>query len=189
MQASRVRAPEREFVSARKEETHAMARKFNPTGLGSRARVFHGNAHHTSGGLMTHKLDRNKYGRIVSKQKSEKGKKAFEVNPSMKIWRDAMLKHGIKGPAALKDNPQLLAKVRVTYNDLKRIFKEATVRLGLTAEDLKNQPGSRQHALILYEKKAGLPTTGAAAAAAGVPSTPAPSFSNAPSSTPERSPH
>ena len=34
--------------------------------VGSRAEVFHGNAHHTSGGLTKKALRKNKHGRIVS---------------------------------------------------------------------------------------------------------------------------
>jgi hypothetical protein len=43
--------------------------------VGSRAEVMHGTAHHTSGGLTKHHLKYNKWGRIVSKAKSEKAKK------------------------------------------------------------------------------------------------------------------
>lgn len=43
--------------------------------IGSRAEVMHGTAHHTSGGLTKAHLKYNKWGRIVSKRKSEKAKK------------------------------------------------------------------------------------------------------------------
>lgn len=38
---------------------------------GSRAKVYHGGAEMTSGGLRKDDLERNKYGRIVSKKKSQ----------------------------------------------------------------------------------------------------------------------
>lgn len=43
--------------------------------IGSRAQVMHGTAHHTSGGLTKGDLKYNKYGRIVSRKKSEKARK------------------------------------------------------------------------------------------------------------------
>ena len=43
--------------------------------VGSRAQVMHGNAHHTSGGLLKKSLKKNKWGRIVSRKKSRSAKK------------------------------------------------------------------------------------------------------------------
>ena len=43
--------------------------------VGSRAKVMHGNAHQTSGGLTKKSLRRNKRGRIVSRKKSASAKK------------------------------------------------------------------------------------------------------------------
>lgn len=43
--------------------------------VGSRAQVMHGTAHHTSGGLTKGDLKYNKWGRIVSRKKSQKAKK------------------------------------------------------------------------------------------------------------------
>ena len=43
--------------------------------IGSRAEVFHGNAHHTSGGLEKSDLLKNKRGRIVSAKKHKTAKK------------------------------------------------------------------------------------------------------------------
>lgn len=45
------------------------------TRIGTRAQVMHGTAHHTSGGLTKGDLKYNKWGRIVSKAKSQKAKK------------------------------------------------------------------------------------------------------------------
>jgi hypothetical protein len=45
---------------------------------GSRAQVMHGTAEQTSGGLKKHHLKYNKFGRIVSKKKSEQGKTALK---------------------------------------------------------------------------------------------------------------
>ena len=42
---------------------------------GSRARAYHGNGHHTSGGLTKKDLIKNKHGRIVSKKKYLTAKK------------------------------------------------------------------------------------------------------------------
>lgn len=47
--------------------------------LGSRAAVYHGNAHHTSGGLTKSDLVMNKHGRIVSRRKMALGKKAIKT--------------------------------------------------------------------------------------------------------------
>lgn len=43
--------------------------------IGSRAQVMHDTAHHTSGGLTKGDLKYNKWGRIVSRKKSEKARK------------------------------------------------------------------------------------------------------------------
>lgn len=43
--------------------------------VGSRAEVFHGNAHHTSGKLSKKDLMKNKHGEIVSKKKHFQAKK------------------------------------------------------------------------------------------------------------------
>ncbi len=45
--------------------------------VGSKAQVWHGTAHHTSGGLTKKDLMKHK-GRIVSKKKHALGKKAFK---------------------------------------------------------------------------------------------------------------
>lgn len=47
--------------------------------VGSRAEVFHGNAKHTSGGLMKKDLIKNKHGRIVSKKKHNLEKKTMRL--------------------------------------------------------------------------------------------------------------
>ena len=46
--------------------------------VGSKAKVFHGNADKTSGGLRKEDLMQNKHGRIVSVKKHEQGKVAIE---------------------------------------------------------------------------------------------------------------
>jgi len=48
------------------------------TTIGSRAQVFHGTAHHTSGGLTRKDLKKNKHGRIVSVKASAAGRKALK---------------------------------------------------------------------------------------------------------------
>ena len=48
--------------------------------VGSRAQVWHGNAHHTSGGLYKKDLKKNKAGRIVSKKASAHSKKLYKKN-------------------------------------------------------------------------------------------------------------
>lgn len=52
--------------------------------IGSRAEVMHGTAHHTSGGLTKKDLKYNKHGKIVSRKKSELGKRV-----GLKRLRDA----------------------------------------------------------------------------------------------------
>ena len=46
--------------------------------VGSRVQVYHGTAHHTSGGLTRKDLFMNKRGRIVSRKASAAGKKALK---------------------------------------------------------------------------------------------------------------
>jgi len=46
--------------------------------VGTRAQVWHGTAHHTSGGLTRNDLKQNKHGRIVSRRASAAGKKALK---------------------------------------------------------------------------------------------------------------
>lgn len=53
--------------------------------IGSRAKVFHGNAHHTVGGLVKSDLIRNKRGRIVSRRKHRSAKK-----------QNNLVKHGFR---------------------------------------------------------------------------------------------
>ncbi len=47
--------------------------------VGSKAQVWHGTAHHTSGGLTKKQLMRTKAGRIVSRRKHALGKKALKT--------------------------------------------------------------------------------------------------------------
>lgn len=54
---------------------HIVAGGSRVPAVGSRAAVMHGTAKHTSGGLTRANLKYNKWGRIVSKRKSEKAKK------------------------------------------------------------------------------------------------------------------
>jgi DVNP family len=46
--------------------------------IGSKAEVYHGSAHHTSGGLTKKDLLKNKHGRIVSRKQQAAGKKAIK---------------------------------------------------------------------------------------------------------------
>jgi hypothetical protein len=45
--------------------------------IGTKAQVWHGSAHHTSGGLTKKQLMMTKHGRIVSRRKHALGKKAL----------------------------------------------------------------------------------------------------------------
>lgn len=45
--------------------------------IGSKAQVFHGTAHHTTGGLTRKELFQNKRGKIVSRKQAAAGKKAY----------------------------------------------------------------------------------------------------------------
>ena len=45
--------------------------------IGSKAQVFHGTAHHTTGGLTRKDLTQNKRGKIVSRKQAAAGKKAY----------------------------------------------------------------------------------------------------------------
>jgi hypothetical protein len=49
---------------------------------GSRAQVYHGTAHHTSGGLQKKDIKMNKWNRLVSKAKSMKAKKENRLEKS-----------------------------------------------------------------------------------------------------------
>lgn len=50
--------------------------------VGSRAEVWHGTAHHTSGGLTKSDLFQDKYGRIRSKAASAAAKRTFNRKPT-----------------------------------------------------------------------------------------------------------
>jgi hypothetical protein len=65
--------------------------------VGSRAKVWHGTAHHTSGGLTKKDLMKNKHGEIVSKKKHAKAKSAMKKckNPFSLVLK-AMKAAGIK---------------------------------------------------------------------------------------------
>ena len=54
---------------------HIAGKKFDEL-VGSRAQVWHGTAHKTSGGLIKSHLLKNKHGRIVSKRKHKSAKRA-----------------------------------------------------------------------------------------------------------------
>lgn len=67
--------------------------------VGSRAQVFNGTAHHTSGGLVKKDLKKNpKSGEIVSKDKAKGEKK----NPWIKAVAKAKKELGIKGFALVQ---------------------------------------------------------------------------------------
>jgi len=62
--------------------------------IGSRIEVFHGKAHHTSGGLTKKDLKKNRFGRIVSKKASLESKKRFYANPALqKKFKEAQNKY------------------------------------------------------------------------------------------------
>jgi hypothetical protein len=76
--------------------------------LGSKAQVFHGTAHHTSGGLTRKELIKNKRGKIVSRKQAAAGKKAFSrlaklgyapKKGSFKLFSKKTRKAGRKGGA------------------------------------------------------------------------------------------
>ena len=49
--------------------------------IGSKAEVFHGTAHHTTGGLQKKDLAKSKWGKIVSKKQQQLGKKLAQKFP------------------------------------------------------------------------------------------------------------
>lgn len=56
--------------------------------VGSRASVYHGNAKHTSGGLIKSDLKKSRSGSIVSKKNSARAKR--KESPLLKMWRQAV---------------------------------------------------------------------------------------------------
>lgn len=81
------------------------------SGIGSRAEVFHGNAHHTSGGLTKGDL-MQKDGRIISKAQSA----AAKANPALKAWRAAVKKAGGLKEGQFKPlSGKVLAKARKEF--------------------------------------------------------------------------
>lgn len=60
--------------------------------VGSRAQVLHGSARKTSGGLTANDLKYNQYGQIVSKKKSEMGKRVYEKNGLQPASKDFLAK-------------------------------------------------------------------------------------------------
>jgi hypothetical protein len=64
------RAPRKVSHATRKSHGHQLT-------IGSKAQVWHGTAHHTSGGLTKDKLMQKSSGKIVSRKASAAGKKAM----------------------------------------------------------------------------------------------------------------
>ena len=60
--------------------------------IGSKSEVWHGNAKHTSGGLTTGDLTKNKSGKIVSKKKQAAGRRAFKNNKLQPKTKDELAK-------------------------------------------------------------------------------------------------
>jgi hypothetical protein len=60
------------------------AGKKHPKMVGSRAEVWHGTAHHTTGGLKKADLMKNKRGELVSRKKHAMGQKMYKKNPVLK---------------------------------------------------------------------------------------------------------
>lgn len=56
--------------------------------VGTRAKVYHGNAKHTSGGLFKKDLMKNRNGSIVSRKNSARAKKI--ESPLLKLWRKSV---------------------------------------------------------------------------------------------------
>ena len=84
--------------------------------IGSRAEVFHGNAHHTSGGLVKKDLKYDsKDGRIKSKAQIKAGKS----NPALKAWisaqRAAKKEMGIKKGEFVPMKGALLTKTKKKF--------------------------------------------------------------------------
>jgi hypothetical protein len=71
--------------------------------IGSKAQVFHGTAHHTSGGLTRKDLMKTKAGRIVSRKKHTAGLKAIKKLKKMgyvaKKGTFKLFKKGMRGGA------------------------------------------------------------------------------------------
>jgi hypothetical protein len=67
---------------------------------GSRRQVKNGTAQHTSGGLSSADITKNKAGKLVSRKASQRAKKAFAENPLMQAWRKLVQKHFVKGSGA-----------------------------------------------------------------------------------------
>jgi hypothetical protein len=71
--------------------------------IGSKAQVFHGTAHHTSGGLVKKDLMKTKAGRIVSRKKHTAGLKAIKKLKKMgfvaKKGTFKLFKKGMRGGA------------------------------------------------------------------------------------------
>lgn len=59
------------------EQTASSRRTQKVSKYGSRAKVWHGGAEKTKGGLRKDDLEKNKYGRIVSKKRSQTMKQRF----------------------------------------------------------------------------------------------------------------
>jgi hypothetical protein len=74
--------------------------------IGSKAQVFHGTAHHTSGGLTKKDLMKTKAGRIVSRKKHTAGLKAIKKLKKMgyvaKKGTFKLFKKGMRGGADME---------------------------------------------------------------------------------------
>jgi hypothetical protein len=110
--------------------------------VGSRAKVMHGNAHHTSGGLTKKSLRRNKRGRIVSRKKSASARK----KNLLKDYKHMRFKSPRKRRSRRK-SPRKRSRKACKYGKLKSPSKRRRCRKRRTCKSkgrLKHHIGARQ---------------------------------------------
>lgn len=102
--------------------------------VGSRASVYHGNAKHTSGGLVKSDLKKTKAGSIVSKKNSTRAKK--KESPLLKLWRQSV--------STVYKQPKYCGKFQVIkrgtpfYKAVKAEYKCRVAKAGLDKKSTKN---------------------------------------------------
>lgn len=88
--------------------------------VGSRAKVMHGEADRTPGGLTAKDLKYSADGRIISKKQSE----AAKANPGLKMWRDSVAeakkKLKIKDDKFVPVTGKLLDKAHKIHKKMKK---------------------------------------------------------------------
>lgn len=97
--------------------------------VGTRAKVYHGNAKHTSGGLFKKDLMKNRNGSIVSRKNSARAKKV--ESPLLKLWRKSV--STVYDQSRYSGKFVALKKGTPFYNAVKKEYKARMQKAGYSS--------------------------------------------------------